>query len=248
MKKTLNENILEKAVNYLKYEYNNFKFDQTLRSKYLSEFLTKYIRTIESIKILDLKVYQKECDILIRTLDEMVIDIAYLELNPILNYEKYDLYAEGLIYKILKEQYDYDKKDIMTLDGIDKYKNKYDEYINKYGNFKDRWSGLDYRSQALQIDKNSSNPIMSFELLYMKIYKMNLLYSHNSPLVLNSDYSKLELKAKTDYFYFHNINYIVILTAMLHFILPDIFKDDPKFAYEFDAFLGGLELFNKINS
>lgn len=59
MKKTLNETILEKAVNYLKYEYNNFKFDQTLRSKYLSEFLTKYIRTIESIKILDLKSYQK---------------------------------------------------------------------------------------------------------------------------------------------------------------------------------------------
>lgn len=89
---------------------------------------------------------------------------------------------------------------------------------------------------------------MSFELLYMKIYKMNLLYSHNSPLVLNSDYSKLELKVKTDCFYFHNINYIVILTAMLHFILSDIFRDDPKFAYEFDTFLGGLELFNKINN
>ena len=54
-------NYFRKAVNYLKYEYNNFKFDQTLRSKYLSEFLTKYIRTIESIKILDLKSYQKEC-------------------------------------------------------------------------------------------------------------------------------------------------------------------------------------------
>lgn len=61
LKKTLNETILEKAVNYLKYEYNNFKFDQTLRSKYLSEFLTKYIITIESIKILDLKSYQKGC-------------------------------------------------------------------------------------------------------------------------------------------------------------------------------------------
>ena len=60
LKKTLNETILEKAVNYLKYEYNNFKFDQTLRSKYLNKFLTKYIRTIESIKILDLKSYQKE--------------------------------------------------------------------------------------------------------------------------------------------------------------------------------------------
>ena len=59
--KNLNETILEKAVNYLKYEYNNFKFDQTLRSKYLNKFLTKYIRTIESIKILDLKSYQKEC-------------------------------------------------------------------------------------------------------------------------------------------------------------------------------------------
>mgnify|MGYP004613344007 CR=1 FL=1 len=59
LKKTLNETILEKAVNYLKYEYNNFKFDQTLRSKYLNKFLTKYIRTIESIKILDLKSYQK---------------------------------------------------------------------------------------------------------------------------------------------------------------------------------------------
>lgn len=61
LKKTLNETILEKAVNYLKYEYNNFKFDQTLRSKYLNKFLTKYIITIESIKILDLKSYQKEC-------------------------------------------------------------------------------------------------------------------------------------------------------------------------------------------
>lgn len=248
LKRTLNENVLEKAINYLKYAYNNFKFDKTLRSKYLSEFLTKYIRTIESIKILDLKGYQKECDILIRALAEMLIDIAYLELDPTFNYEKYDLYAEGLIYKILKEQYDYDKKDIMTLNGIDKYKNKYDEYVNRYGNFKDRWSGLDYKSEALQIDKNSNNLVMSFELLYMKIYKMNLLYSHNSPLVLNNIYSKLDLKANPDYFYFHNINYIVILTAMLHFILPDIFKDDPMFAYEFDTFLGCLKLFDKINN
>lgn len=248
MKKLLNKDVLEKAVSYLKKEYNSYNFDESLRSKYLKEFLTKYIRTVKSIKMLDLKGYQKECDILIRTLDEMLIDIAYLELNPTDNYDRYDLYANGLAYKLLKEQYDYDKQDISTLDGIDEYKNKYDEYVNRFGKFTDRWSGLDYKSQALKIDQNSSNPVMSFEQVYMKIYKMNLLYSHNSPYILNKDYSILNIDAEIDYLYFHNINYIVILTGIMHFILPDIFKDEPKFAFEFDNFLAGLKLMEEINN
>lgn len=247
MKKLLNKEILEKAILYLETEFNSYQFDQSLRSKYLKEFLTKYIRTVKSIVLLDLKGYHKECDILVRTLDEMLIDITYLELNPIDNYERYDLYANGLVYKILKEQCDYDKKDISSVSGIDEYKIKYDEYEKQYGEFKDRWSGLDYKSQALKIDKNYINPIMSFEKLYMKLYKMNLLYSHNSPYILNKDYSKLDIKANINYLYFHNINYIVILTGMLHFILPDIFKDEPEFAYEFDNFLAGLKILKRIN-
>lgn len=248
MKKLLNKDVLEKAVTYLEKEFDNFEFDESLRSKYLKEFLTKYIRTVKSIAILDLKGYQKECDILVRTLDEMIIDITYLESNPTDNYERYDLYANGLVYKIMKEQFDFDKKDISTLEGIDEYKNKYDEYINKYSRFTDRWSGLDYKSQALKIDENYNSPVMSYEQLYMKLYKMNLLYSHNSPLILNNDYSKLDINPNTDYLYFYNINYVVILTAMMHFVLPDIFVNEPKFAFEFDNFIAGLNLINQINN
>lgn len=248
MKKLLNKDVLEKAVIYLEKEFDNFEFDESLRSKYLKEFLTKYIRTVKSIAILDLKGYQKECDILVRTLDEMIIDITYLELNPTDNYERYDLYANGLVYKIMKEQFDFDKKDISTLEGIDEYKNKYDEYINKYSRFTDRWSGLNYKSQALKIDENYNSPVMSYEQLYMKLYKMNLLYSHNSPLILNNDYSKLDINPNTDYLYFHNINYVVILTGMMHFVLPDIFVNEPKFAFEFDNFIAGLNLINQINN
>lgn len=247
MKKTLNEDVLEKAIAYLEGEFKKYKFDESLRSKYLKEFLTKYIRTIKIIAMLDLKGYQKECDILVRTLDEMIIDITYLEINPNDNYERYDLYANGLAYKILKEQFDYDKKDISIVDGIDDYKNKYDEYINKYGKFTDRWSGLDYKSQALKIDKNYNGPVMPYEQLYMKLYKMNLLYSHNSPYILNNDYSKMDINPNTDYLYFHNINYVVILTGILHYVLPDIFVSEPKFAFEFDNFIAGLTLFEQIN-
>ena len=247
MKKLLNKDVLEKAVAYLEKEFNNYKFDGSLRSKYLKELLTKYIRTVKSIVILDLKGYQKECDIFVRTLDEMIIDITYLELNPIDNYERYDLYANGLIYKTFKDQFDFDQKDISTIEGLEKYKNKYDEYINKYNRFTDRWSGLDYKSQAKKIDEKYTSPVMSYQKLYMKIYKKNLLYSHNSPLILNEDYSKLDINPNVDYLYFHNINYVVILTGMMHFVLPDIFVNEPKFAFEFDNFMAVLNLIEELN-
>lgn len=55
-------------------------------------FLAKFTKTVKAIKLLDEKGYYEDANVLVRTLFEIIITILYCEMNPDINYERYDEY------------------------------------------------------------------------------------------------------------------------------------------------------------
>lgn len=247
-KAKINDYYYNEIIKYLEDSFGNYKFTDSLRDNYVKEFIIKYIRVLKSIKLLDLNGFHHECDILIRTLDEMIIDLAYLELDSN-NYIRYDLYVNYQLYDLINEKCEIDDIDINEYPEIDIIKNKRDQYEKKYIGKQSRWSGISYYKQAQIVDENKNNGPIPLLDMFRRIYRLNCLNSHNSGIILNKVYKSLNIYQEIDYMYLHNINYIVLLTSLLKEIcLPDIFAKDTNIFKEFDTFLGGLKLISEINS
>lgn len=247
-KQDLIEHYYIEIIDYLNRNINNYNFSNDERGKYLKLLLTKYTRIVESIKELDLKGLHQECDILIRTLNEMLIDIGYLELDKNKNYKIFDLFTSYQMYELIIERCNDDNIDINSLNVDPKIINDHDVYKNNFLKKKDRWSGISYFNEAEELDEVLDNPIIPFVTMFKKIYRINCLNSHNSGIILNSYYKYLDIEPVRDGMYLHNINNIVILTGLLTIVcLKDIFKEQPTMLYEFDTFMGGLNLVNEVS-
>jgi len=247
--KIVNYYYYDEIINYLEKSYNDYNFDNSLRETYIKEFLTKYIRIVKSIKLLDLNGFHHECDILIRSLDEMIIDLGYLELNPDDNYIRYDLFVNYQLYDLIKEKCEFENTDINSYQDIADIKSKHDQYEKQYNGKRSRWSGISYYNQAEEIDNIGLKGTMKFTDMFRLIYRLNCLNSHNSGIVLDKVYKNLEINEKIDYMYLHNINYIVLLTSLLKDVcLPQVFTKTTTIFKQFDNFLGFLNLLKKLSS
>ena len=228
----------DEIIKYLEKNYNKIENDGSTRINTLKSLLKKYIRTIKTIKILDINNYYKEGDILVRTLVEMVINIGYLELDANENYERYNLFADYELYEYVELNCNINNQNINDVKNIDIIKNNHDLYLKKYGK-KSNWSGLNIKDQAIKVDKelNDINKIMSFEKMYNIIYKYICFNSHNSGVV-SKYYEYLNLDASELEFNLYNINNIVIITAILtRYCLNDIFKESTDVFEKFDSYL-----------
>ncbi len=248
MKKTINEEYYDQTISYLERNFQKINFqDDNLRDNYLKEALKKYIRTVKSIRLLDLNSFHQECDVLIRSLDELVIDIAYFELDAENNYERHDLYNYFELYTLINERCNDDNIDISSIDITGEIKQKHDEYLKKYNGKLSRWSGKSFYDEAQELDEKVENHIMPFTMLFKKIYRMNCLFSHNSGIILKNVYKFLDITIEKNHMYFHNINNVIILTSLLIYVcLPDLFQEEPSFVKEFDDFIGGLNILKSL--
>lgn len=247
-KQIINEYYYDEIIKYLEKSFNKYQFDGSIRDSYIREFLIKYIRIIKSVRLLDLNGFHHECDIMIRSLDEMIIDLAYLELNPSINYERYDLFVHYQEYDLIKERSDIEHFDINTYPDIKTIKEKHDNYEKKYSGKRSRWSGVSYYEQAQKVDESGKTSALSLTDMFINIYRLNCLNSHNSGIVLDKIYKYVAVSQDINYMYLHNINYVVLLTVLLKDIcLPHIFNEETKIFKEFDTFLGGLDLIILLN-
>ena len=205
---------------------------------------------MKSIQLLDQNGFHKECDVLLRSLDEMIIDMAYLELDPKNSYERHYLYTYWEKYNLIKEKCDDDNIDITTINQYNEIKQKHDEYERRrYQGKLSRWSGKSFFDEAQELDdKTTNNNIMPFTMLFKRIYRLNCLFSHNSGIILDQIYKFLDVDIEPDYLYFHNLNYVVILTAFLILVIfPQLFVEEAPFLKEFDSFIGAFKMLQDLS-
>ena len=91
--------------------------------------LAKYVKTLKSIYLLNMNGFNESCDILIRTLYEIVVIIMYCNINPNKNYKRYIEYS---IVKRKKLLDCLDESLYCKINDIDNLVKKYREYIVKY--------------------------------------------------------------------------------------------------------------------
>lgn len=245
--KNKNEYFYEKLIEYLECNFRAIEDDGSYRIKTIKALLTKYIRTVKSIKLLEENKLFQEGDILVRSLCEMIMDIAYLEINPVDNYERYRLHSDYQNYKYITKMCEIINIDINTINGISNILQNSNVFENNYTGNKSRWNGLTILQECKEIDKTiTTNNIMSFENLYEVIYRHNCFYTHNAGIIINNIYVNLDIEVNENEIYFHNINNLIIISALLaRFCLPDLFGSTNIFE-EFDIYLGQVIAFSNL--
>ena len=236
-----------KLINYIENHIPQ-EITNTFRDKILIGFLSKYVKTVKAIRILDLLGYFEECDILIRSLYEIVVEIAYLELDINKNYERLELYSYHENKKFIEQLSKEFKADINTILDYEKINLMADEYKNKkYDGSRNYWNGMSIRDTAKIVDKewHDGKDFVSLEKLYFVIYKIDCLFSHNSVKILETNYINMiekGLEYKISPFpnenYIHSCNAVYLISYnLVNKCLPEIFSVKTDIFYDFDSFI-----------
>ena len=112
---------------------------------------------------MDILGYFKECDILIRSLYEIVVKLAYLELNPKEHYERLKLYSYYEEKKFIEQLSKEFNADINSVSGIDEINIMTEKYKNKkYSGNNTYWNGMNIKDTAQKVDEDWDKKRMVF--------------------------------------------------------------------------------------
>lgn len=177
-----------KVINYIESNIPR-KIENTYRDKILVGFLSKYVKILKSIKKLDKLGYFEECDILIRSLYEIMVEVAYLELNPEENYERLELYSYYEDKKLMEQLSKEFNINVDNIFNVDKINHMADIYESKdYKGSKSYCNGLNIKDTAKVVDDcwKGKYKAVSLVQLYFNIYKIDCLFCHNSVKILEN--------------------------------------------------------------
>lgn len=141
--------------------------------------LSKYIKTLKAIALLDNEGYFEDAQILVRSLFEILITVSYSEFHH--TYNRYMLYSYVTRKKLLDK---FKSKGFNVREEIEQeIKNGYEKFINNFnisGNDLNTWNGISFRKTVYDVASNYD--LRYIIILYEAIYIIASGHVHSESL------------------------------------------------------------------
>lgn len=182
------------------------KINKEIRPAILLVMLSKYIKTIKAIKLLDEEGFFEDAQSLLRTLIEITIIIAYAEKKEHSIYKRYDDFAYVIKKKFIKDMISLNPKFSDNFNKnpreLELTNNIYDSYAEEYGvntrYWTRYWNGKTFKDTVYEVANEYQDE--EFKYIYEIIYKSCCDYIHTNSNIFLDNYVKIS--QSEDVFYY----------------------------------------------
>lgn len=182
-------------------EYNNIikkiedlvpkEIKKDIRSVIVVVMLSKYIKTVKAIVLLDSRGFFEDAKSLVRTLFDIIIIIAYSEKDIDERYKRYEKFSyvirQKFVKNILKLNPDFSKTFSKEPESLEFTQKMYDEYIETYGRDTRNWNGISFADTVKKVAEEYDDE--EFIYLYEIVYRSGCDYIHTNSNILANNYS-----------------------------------------------------------